>query len=74
MVPTFVENRLVIPDANKKRCHSAGRQAGPNLHLHGGKVTALACHPTKKVNKAVELTCLSTNINLSQLGSTKHSS
>ena len=22
----------------------------------GGKLTALACHPTKKVNKAVELT------------------
>ncbi len=27
-----------------------------------GKVTSLACHPTKKVNKAEELTYLSTNI------------
>jgi hypothetical protein len=27
-----------------------------------GKLTALACHPTKKVNKAEELTYLSTNI------------
>ncbi len=27
-----------------------------------GKLTALVCHPTKKVNKAEELTYLSTNI------------
>jgi hypothetical protein len=29
---------------------------------HGGKLTAPACHPTQKINKAEELTCLSTNI------------
>jgi hypothetical protein len=28
----------------------------------GGKLIALACHPTKKVNKAEELTYLSANI------------
>jgi len=28
----------------------------------GGKLTALACHPTKRVNKAEELTYLSTSI------------
>jgi len=28
----------------------------------GGKLTALACHPTKKVNKAEELTYLSTSV------------
>jgi hypothetical protein len=28
----------------------------------GGKLTALACHSNKKVNKAEELTYLSTNI------------
>ncbi len=28
----------------------------------GSKLTALGCHPTKKVNKAEELTYLSTNI------------
>jgi hypothetical protein len=28
----------------------------------GGKPTALACRPTKKVNKAEELTYISTNI------------
>jgi hypothetical protein len=37
------------------------RLAGPN-GPHGGKLTALACHPTKRVNKAEELTYLSTNI------------
>jgi hypothetical protein len=29
----------------------------------GDKLTALVCHSTKKVNKAEELTYLSTNIN-----------
>jgi hypothetical protein len=33
----------------------------------GGKLTALACHPTKNVNKAEELTYLSTNIALLML-------
>ncbi len=28
----------------------------------GGKLTVLACHPTKRVNKAEELNYLSTNI------------
>jgi hypothetical protein len=28
----------------------------------GGKLAALACHPTKEVNKAEELTYLSTDI------------
>jgi hypothetical protein len=28
----------------------------------GGKLTALACHPTKRVNIAEEVTYLSTNI------------
>jgi hypothetical protein len=32
------------------------------ITLSGGKLIALACHPTKKVNKAEELTYLSTNI------------
>jgi hypothetical protein len=30
----------------------------------GDKLTALACHPTKKVNKAEELTYLFSNIEL----------
>jgi len=31
-----------------------------------GKLTALACHPTKKVSKAEELSYLSTNIDLTK--------
>jgi hypothetical protein len=31
----------------------------------GGKLIALGCHPTKNVNKAEEVTYLSTNIDLS---------
>ncbi len=35
--------------------------------LLGGKVTALVCHLTKKVNKAEELTHLSLNIDFAYL-------
>ncbi len=39
-------------------------QAGPKYRHQGGQLTALARHPTKNVNKAEELTYLSTNIGL----------
>jgi hypothetical protein len=48
---------LVIPDVNKKKCHSGTKMTSPR-----GKLTAMACHLTKKVNKADELTYLFTNI------------
>ncbi len=32
--------------------------------LPGGKLTAIVCHPTEKVNKAEELTYLSANTGL----------
>jgi len=32
----------------------------------GGKLTALACHPTKKVNKEEELAYLSTKVGTDQ--------
>jgi hypothetical protein len=35
---------------------------------HGGKLTTLACHLTKKVNQAEELTYLSTNIGYLLMG------
>ncbi len=41
-----------------------GRASWAKMILPGGNLTALACHKTKKVNKAVELPCLSTNINV----------
>jgi hypothetical protein len=42
--------------ATKRRQVSAAKMTSPV-----GKLTALACHSTKRVNKAEELTYLSTN-------------
>jgi hypothetical protein len=39
-----------------------GQTSRAKMMSLGGKVTALMCHPTTKVNIAEELTCLSTNI------------
>ncbi len=39
-----------------------GQTSQAKMMSLGGKVTALMCHPTKKVNIAEELACLSTNI------------
>jgi hypothetical protein len=47
------------------RCHSGGRLAGPKMTSPGGKLTALACHPIKNLNKAEELTYLSTKNGIS---------
>jgi hypothetical protein len=41
-----------------------GQASGAKMTSPGGKLTALICHPTKKVNKAEKLTYLSTNIRL----------
>jgi hypothetical protein len=54
-------NRLVIPNVNKndvnQRAGDLGKNASPV-----GKLTALACRPSKKVNRAEEVTFLSINI------------
>jgi hypothetical protein len=39
-----------------------GQASSAKMTSFGGKLTALACHPTKRVSKAEELTYLSTNI------------
>jgi hypothetical protein len=39
-----------------------GQASWAKMMSPGGKLTALACHPTKRVNKVEELTSLSTNI------------
>ncbi len=41
-----------------------GQASWAKVMLPGGKLTALVCHPTEKVNKAEELTYLSTNTGL----------
>jgi len=43
-------------------CLAVVPQSGAKIMSPGGNLTALSCHPTKKVNKAEELTYLSTNI------------
>ncbi len=44
-----------------------GQASSAKMTSPGGQLTALACHPNIKVNKAEELTYLSTNIDLSYL-------
>jgi len=39
-----------------------GQASWAKMMSPGGELTALACHPTKKVNKAEQLTYLSTRI------------
>jgi hypothetical protein len=39
-----------------------GQASWAKMTSHGGKLIALACHPTKNVNNAEALTYLSTNI------------
>jgi hypothetical protein len=42
---------LAIPNVNKIMKSFRGRKAGQKWHQLGGKLTALTCHLTKKVNK-----------------------
>jgi hypothetical protein len=56
-------NRLVIPNVNKNDVNQRAGDLGQN-GSPVGKLTALACRPSKKVNKAEEVTFLSTNIDL----------
>ncbi len=48
--PMLVEIQLVIPDLNKN--DDIRQSSGANMTSPGGKLTALACYMTKKVNKA----------------------
>jgi hypothetical protein len=55
-------DRLVIPDVNKTMTSFRGQASSAKIESLRGKLTALACHPTERVNKAEELTFLSSNI------------
>jgi len=46
----------------QKRASFRGQAGSAKMMSPGGKLAALACHPTKRVNKAEELTYLSANI------------
>jgi hypothetical protein len=64
----FYRDRLVIPDVNKTYMSFRGQVSSAKMMSLGGKQTTLACHPTKRVNKAEELTYISTNIAFVQEG------
>jgi hypothetical protein len=48
-----------------------GQASSAQMMSLGGKLTALACHPTKRVNKAKKLTYLSINIGLALIATIK---
>jgi hypothetical protein len=43
---------FVIPDVKEKMMTFGGQASWAKITPPGGKLTALVCHPTKKVNKA----------------------
>ncbi len=48
----FVESRLVIPECNQNMMSLMGEASWAKMMSLRGKLIALACHPTKYVNKA----------------------
>jgi hypothetical protein len=58
----FVERQVSYSKCKQKMMSFRGQASWAKMISPGGKLTTLACHPTKKVNKAEELTYLSTNI------------
>ncbi len=58
----FVERLVSCCRCKQKMMSFRGQASTAKLTSLGDKRTALACHPTKGVNKAEELTYLSTNI------------
>jgi hypothetical protein len=47
-----VERWIDIPDVNKKMMSLRGQASWAKMMPPGGKLTALVCHPPKKVNIA----------------------
>jgi hypothetical protein len=45
-----------------------GQASSTKMMALGGKLTALACHPTKRADKAEKLTYLSSNIGIMFVG------
>jgi hypothetical protein len=60
-LPMFVETKVSYSICKQKMMSFRGQASYAERTSPGGKLT-LACHPTKKVNKAEELTSLFTNI------------
>jgi hypothetical protein len=58
----FVERYVTYSRSKQKMMSFRGQASWAKMTSLVGKLIALACHPTKKVNKAEELTYLSANI------------
>jgi hypothetical protein len=58
----FVERCVGHSDVNKEITSFRGQTSRAKMTSPGGKLTALVCHPTKKVNKAEELTYFYTKV------------
>jgi len=52
----FVEIKVSFPQCEQKMMSFGGQDGRTKMTSPGGKLTALSCHLTKKVNKAEELT------------------
>jgi len=52
----------LVPNVSKKMTSFMGQASWTKMMPSLGKLTALPCHTTKKVNKTEEITYLSTNI------------
>jgi hypothetical protein len=60
----FVRDRFVIPYVIKEMTSFREQARCAKMTLHEGKLTALACHLTKKLNKFKELIYLSISIEI----------
>ncbi len=58
----FVERWVSDSQCKQKMTTFKGQASLAKMTSLGGKLTVLVCHPTKRVNKAEEVTYLSTNI------------
>jgi hypothetical protein len=71
----FVERYVSYSRCKQKMTSFRGQGSWAKMMSPRVKLTSPACHPTKRVNKAEELTYLSTNIGTTQfltIGTSKH--
>jgi hypothetical protein len=62
VVTSVVQGKVSYSRCKQKMTSFRGQANSANMMTLGGKLTTLVCHPTKRVNKAQELTYLYINI------------
>jgi hypothetical protein len=60
--PMFVERQVSYSRCKQRMTSFRGQASSAKMMSLGGKLIALACHPTKSVNKAEEPTYISINM------------